>query len=216
MAEATPGSTPRCLAVVSSVTAAGAAVLATAWPATTWVVPRPDRSFEELLTGGCAVAALVAMAWLWLAVVAVALEARRTRGRGNGPRGVPPAVRRVVLLACGIALAGAATPAVAGEQPRTTRPPVVPEQAPSTAAWVARALHDARPTPTADAVVVRPGDSLWGLASAALPSTADTAQVTRHWHRIHDLNRAVIGDDPDLIHPGQRLRLPPAPQEGAP
>ena len=42
-----------------------------------------------------------------------------------------------------------------------------------------------------------------------LPPGAGPARVTACWHRIHELNRDVIGDDPDLIQPGQRLRLPP-------
>jgi nucleoid-associated protein YgaU len=57
-------------------------------------------------------------------------------------------------------------------------------------------------------VVVRPGDTLWDLAVRHLPPGADAGAVTACWHRIHELNRAVIGGDPDLILPGQQLRLP--------
>ena len=28
------------------------------------------------------------------------------------------------------------------------------------------------------------------------------------WHAIHEANRDVIGDNPDLIKPGQKLRIP--------
>jgi nucleoid-associated protein YgaU len=28
------------------------------------------------------------------------------------------------------------------------------------------------------------------------------------WRRIYEANRQLIGDNPDLIHPGQRLRIP--------
>ena len=57
-------------------------------------------------------------------------------------------------------------------------------------------------------VVVRTGDTLWAIARARLGSStgvAATAREVAHWHAA---NRAVIGDDPDLIHPGQRLDPP--------
>jgi nucleoid-associated protein YgaU len=58
-------------------------------------------------------------------------------------------------------------------------------------------------------VVVEPGDTLWRIALRHLPPGAGAAEVMGACSRIHELNRDVIGDDPDLIHPGQRLRLPP-------
>ena len=54
-----------------------------------------------------------------------------------------------------------------------------------------------------------PGDSLWALAAADLPDGASVAEVDERWREIHAANRDVIGDDPDLIRPGQQLRLPP-------
>ena len=62
--------------------------------------------------------------------------------------------------------------------------------------------------PTPRTVVVRPGDTLWGLADATLPPRAPASAVTERWHRIYRANRGVIGADPDLIQPEQRLRLP--------
>jgi nucleoid-associated protein YgaU len=55
---------------------------------------------------------------------------------------------------------------------------------------------------------VRPGDTLWRLAAGLLPEDADTGAVASLCARLYELNRAVIGDDPDLIRPGQRLRVP--------
>jgi hypothetical protein len=58
------------------------------------------------------------------------------------------------------------------------------------------------------AVEVVPGDTLWSIASRALPADATAAQIaaaTTAWHRA---NRDVIGADPDLIVPAQRL-VPP-------
>jgi nucleoid-associated protein YgaU len=58
-------------------------------------------------------------------------------------------------------------------------------------------------------VVVRPGDSLWAITDRHSLPDATAAQLTRGWHGLYARNRAVIGDDPSLIHPGQRLTLPP-------
>lgn len=58
-------------------------------------------------------------------------------------------------------------------------------------------------------VVVRPGDSLWSIAAAHLPAGASAADVAAEWPRWWDANRAVVGTDPDLVHPGQVL-VPPA------
>jgi nucleoid-associated protein YgaU len=66
----------------------------------------------------------------------------------------------------------------------------------------------AGPVAQPSAVVVRSGDTLWAIARARLgsnPDVAATARAVDHWH---DANREVIGDDPDLIHPGQRLDPP--------
>jgi hypothetical protein len=56
--------------------------------------------------------------------------------------------------------------------------------------------------------VVRPGDSLWSLAAAELGPTAGDAAVATRWPQWYAANRAVIGPDPDLILPGQVLRIP--------
>lgn len=58
-------------------------------------------------------------------------------------------------------------------------------------------------------VVVRRGDTLWAIAQAHLGSRADVASTAREVRRWHRANRDVIGPDPDLIHPGQRL-VPPS------
>ena len=57
-------------------------------------------------------------------------------------------------------------------------------------------------------MVVRPGDTLWAIARADLPADADDGAVARRVREIHQTNRAVIGTDPDLIRPDQRLRMP--------
>ncbi len=66
--------------------------------------------------------------------------------------------------------------------------------------------------PAASTYEVRGGDSLWCIAATTLarrtgepPTSGD---VARFWPKIHQVNRDVIGDDPDLILPGQRLTIP--------
>jgi nucleoid-associated protein YgaU len=61
----------------------------------------------------------------------------------------------------------------------------------------------------ADEVVVRRGDSLWEIAARHLGPDASAADVAVEWPRWHQANRDVIGADPDLLIPGQRL-VPPA------
>jgi len=57
---------------------------------------------------------------------------------------------------------------------------------------------------------VEPGDTLWDIAAAELaPTERSPVSVDRYWRRIHRANRPVIGADPDLIHPGTRLDVPP-------
>ncbi|MFF2727889.1 transglycosylase family protein [Streptomyces sp. NPDC058008] len=50
-----------------------------------------------------------------------------------------------------------------------------------------------------DSYTVARGDSLSGIASAE--------RVQGGWHRLYAANRTVVGADPDLIIPGQRLTL---------
>ena len=45
------------------------------------------------------------------------------------------------------------------------------------------------------------GDSLWRIAARSLPPGTDDAEIERTWQRWYAANRAVIGDDPALLHP---------------
>ena len=61
-------------------------------------------------------------------------------------------------------------------------------------------------------LTVRRGDSLWSIAARHLGPGASDAEIAHEWPRWFAANAAVIGDDPDLILPGQQLA---APLEGA-
>jgi hypothetical protein len=54
------------------------------------------------------------------------------------------------------------------------------------------------------------GDTLWDIAAALLsPAGRSAGNIDRYWRQIYRANRSVIGADPDLIHPGARLHVPP-------
>jgi nucleoid-associated protein YgaU len=188
-------SRPRCLAVAIGLTATlwgVAAVLARTFaagqPAT------PDQALVRLCLG----ALCLAVAWAWLQAMAGVADAWR-----GTPRHLHSGVRRLALVACGMALASVfAAPAHAGtDGPPSDRPtdPLsglpLPERAEGPA-------H-----PRDHAVVVRPGDTLWALAEHDLPASATDPQVSSRWHAVYLRNRGVIGPDPDLIQPGQVLKL---------
>lgn len=61
--------------------------------------------------------------------------------------------------------------------------------------------------PCGDRHLVRRGDNLWDIASTHAESS-DPSSIRRYVRRLHRLNEATIGSDPNLILPGQLLKLP--------
>ena len=57
-------------------------------------------------------------------------------------------------------------------------------------------------------IVVRRGDTLWSLAERHLGPGVTDGEIVAEWPRWFAANRAVIGSDPDLLLPGERLRPP--------
>lgn len=57
-------------------------------------------------------------------------------------------------------------------------------------------------------VVVRRGDSLWGIVAAALGPYSTDVDVALAWPAWYRANRETIGADPNLILPGQVLHAP--------
>ncbi|MEU6824207.1 transglycosylase family protein [Streptomyces atriruber] len=85
-------------------------------------------------------------------------------------------------------------------------PDVVPARAPSKPERPKRDVRDVKPevTPqsaagTAEMYTVVHGDTLSGIA--------DERRVRGGWQQLYDANRRVVGADPDLITPGQRLSV---------
>ena len=185
----------RCLGVGAGLTVAGCGASAVLARALTDV--GAPRSADESLVLLCLVALLASVAWGSLQGLAAVVEA----WRGSAGPARPGVVRRVVLAACGVAAAGmlVAQPADAG--PGRPGPDVL-----SGLPLPERAVGPAHATDRV--VAVRRGDTLWALAAAELPPRAGAAEITDRWRLIYRRNRGVIGADPDLIRPGQLLRLP--------
>jgi hypothetical protein len=69
----------------------------------------------------------------------------------------------------------------------------------------------AAPEPSTHLVV--PGDSLWSISQQSLGSGASPDQVAYEAERIFWLNEDLIGDDPNLLLPGQELLLAPVAEQ---
>ncbi|MCM0640272.1 LysM peptidoglycan-binding domain-containing protein [Cellulomonas wangsupingiae] len=92
--------------------------------------------------------------------------------------------------------------------------PLAPVAAPVPASVAPPALaHPAPPgaPPAGRTVEVQPGDTLWAVAARSLGPGASDAAIAAEWPRWYAANASVIGPDPDLLHPGQVLTAPTAP-----
>jgi LysM domain-containing protein len=153
--------------------------------------------------------------WAWLALTAAVLDAWRGVGTTRRrPWHLPDGVRRLVLTACGVALAsGVTAPAEAtdGGPGRHPSGAALLSGLPLPDRAVAPSAAPRRRTPSSSTtrfVVVRPGDSLWSIAAAALPASASDQRIDARWRAIYAANRRVVGPDPDVIEAGQHLHLP--------
>ncbi|HET6968683.1 MAG TPA: LysM peptidoglycan-binding domain-containing protein [Ornithinibacter sp.] len=106
-------------------------------------------------------------------------------------------------------------PSPSPSRPAASRPPTADSRwTPSPPA--VRPQPDVRlltPAPAATEpgeVVVKRGDTLWSIAARHLGPLPSDAEIAAAWPAWHDTNRHVIGDDPDLLRPGQVLRAPQA------
>jgi len=93
---------------------------------------------------------------------------------------------------------------------------------------IERVIIDRQPVPTAVAVrspvsrvvtlsipgseyTVVTGDTLWGIARSILSQSGthpDGGEVSVAWKTIYESNTDVVGADPNLILPGQVLKIP--------
>jgi nucleoid-associated protein YgaU len=120
----------------------------------------------------------------------------RPRGRASPPATPPPATPPP-----------ATPPSAPPGAPKGTPPPE--RQRPPAGTDSGNTPPTERRPAQVSTVVVRRGDSLWRLASRALGHRSTDAAVAAEWPRWWAVNREVVGDHPELIYPGQRLRVPP-------
>lgn len=67
-----------------------------------------------------------------------------------------------------------------------------------------------RPAPAdSESLVVHRGDALWSIAARQLGPSARAVDIDAEWRRWFAANADVIGDDANLLLPGQVLRRPP-------
>lgn len=202
---------PRCVLVLLGATGLGAALLAllltdlAAVAAGALPAEAVLLVLAEATLAGCTL-------WAWLVTVVVCVEA--LRGSTAPARAVPPWARRAVLAACGAALVGSALPAATAADTGPAGGPQAPG-GPGEMRTAARLVETPSPRrPPPRRYVVMPGDTLWDLAAGELGEQATDPAVAAYWQRIHRHNRTVIGTDPDLILPGQQLRVPLPDQHG--
>jgi nucleoid-associated protein YgaU len=103
---------------------------------------------------------------------------------------------------------------ISGRPPVTdaTDVTVVMDAAPPPSWSPARTASPLRSASAAGRIVVLRGDTLWSIAAGHLGPAARAADIDAEWHRWLAANREVIGDDANLILPGQLLRPPPSPR----
>ncbi len=191
----------------------------------------PVRS-DELVVGVVASVALALTSWLAVGVLVLALASvPGAVGRAASCLAeavTPVAVRRAVGMVLGVTVAAGVTPGAcvaAAPSPASVvgldrpHPGFVPLPDPG---WVPeppavrpqpdlRVLAPRRDEVAPDdavEVVVRRGDTLWSIAARHLGPHPSEAEVAHAWPAWFDTNRAVVGDDPDLLLPGQVLRAP--------
>jgi LysM repeat protein len=224
------------LALAATVAVIAWLLLSSGWHSWASLRGRPAGSFapDDLLGVLARLGTGVLLGWLAL-TTALALVAAVPSALGDrAARLTPVLVRSVVAAAVSgsIAVSSAAAATATsgpGPQPRPTAsasvapavtglpdpgwtpaPPPPPPRPPTTHPGDVSLVSSAG-TPGAAAeehVVVRRGDTLWAIAERHLGPAADPAEIAREWPRWYAANRAVIGADPDLLQPGQRLTPP--------
>ena len=74
----------------------------------------------------------------------------------------------------------------------------------------AETVRNSARDPLLSAVTVLAGDTLWDIAAQHLGPGASDVEIALQWPRWYEANRALIGQSPDVLLPGQILQ-PPSP-----
>ncbi len=194
------------------------------------VVEGGAREFEPLVAAPSASAAAVIGWWLTVSVLISTVHLLRGLPR---PAVSAKVVHRTVAIVLGVGLSAGALPAVAATPtppsaswtvqgwgtatpaPSTTTTTTTPDPGgwlpapPPAPDVVVGGTRPPTPETSTDAsVVVVRGDSLWRIAAEHLGPQATDAEIAEAWPAWYEANADVIGEDPDLIYPGQELRIP--------
>ncbi|MFF9909530.1 transglycosylase family protein [Streptomyces sp. NPDC013457] len=105
--------------------------------------------------------------------------------KGQGPEAWPTCSTRAGL---GAGKTGVTPASLPRQRTVQAKAPAAPAPATPTTVPTVREMY-----------TVTPGDSLSRIAREE--------RVKGGWQRLYEANRTVVGDDPDLIHPGQKLTL---------
>jgi nucleoid-associated protein YgaU len=65
-----------------------------------------------------------------------------------------------------------------------------------------------RPERDNEVVIVTSGQTLWSIAQEMLHSNGSPVEVAKLWPQIYEMNREVIGEDPNMLQLGLELKLP--------
>lgn len=103
------------------------------------------------------------------------------------------------LQRAGGSIAGVVRPAGTSGAPEVRSAPSSPRESAPQPQARPKAKPRVQPSAPLGSYTVRPGDTLWDIS---------IAHGLRTWKTLYALNRSVVGPDPDLIFPGQVLRLP--------
>lgn len=180
----------------------------------------------EILTVVAGAAGTVAAVHLSLMTALLLATPQHSRLRRTADRLTPPSWRRIVAVAtAGLVSVGLALPAAAS--PETSNAGWVPEpvtdsHAASPHLGSIRGAQVAVPevaqgTPPeqggstrAEGYVVGSGDSLWSITAKewSTGDGVDDTAIAQLWPELYEANRDTIGENPSLIHPGQRLAIP--------
>ena len=180
-------------------------------------------SFPMALGALIELALLAVATWTSLALGACALGGGAARAAG----GLVPRALRGILLAGVVTGFGISTAHAGVDHPgpdrqttdqgavhrsdtghRTTGVGLDGLSLPDRPVLVASVEPSAPPPQEREIVLVAPGDTLWSIAARSLGPSAHDGEIADAARRWYLENLEVIGSDPDLIRPGQRLVAP--------
>ncbi len=223
-----PSLVVRYVAVASVAAAVETALVLAAGGACARLSALPEGTSTDYAPALADVAVLAALlAWSWLLVSGLAAVSAAMNAAATGSvsaavgRTMPTAARHLLLWLLGMGALTASAGMVNAEpsngsfravviggwdDPLASDPRVLEGlPLPDRPSGVVPRSHEQGERPK---IVVRPGDTLWGIVARFLGSAPSAAQVATTWPHWFAANRRAIGDDPNLIFPGTTLRPP--------